>query len=87
LISIDSASLNKRVRKVGVATEVADALVDTFYAGVVDTRDNAQTGNVVAGVTVAPVLCRLADVSVGVVDAEEVALHCVAAVENADNKS
>jgi hypothetical protein len=59
-------------------------LVDTFDAGVVDTRDNAQTGNVVAGVTVAPVLCHLADVSVGVVDVE-VVLHCVAAVENADN--
>ncbi len=71
----------------GVATGVADALVDTFDAGVVDTRDNAQMGNVVAGVTVAPVLCRLADVSVGVVDAEEVALRCVAAFENADNKA
>ncbi len=32
-------------------------------------------------------LQRLADVSVGVVDAEELALHCVAAVENADNKA
>jgi len=55
--------------------------------GVVDTHDNAQTGNVVAGVTVAPVLRRLADVSVGVVDAEELVLRCVAAVENADNKA
>ncbi len=71
----------------GVATGVADALVDTFDAGVVDTHDNARTGNVVAGVTVAPVLCRLADVSVGVVDAEEVVLRCVAAIENADNKA
>ena len=71
----------------GVATGVADALVDTFDSGVVDTRDNAQTGNIVTGVTVAPVLCRLADVSMGVVDAEEVARRCVAAVENADNKA
>ncbi len=68
-----------------VATGVADAFVDMFDAGVVDTRNNARTGNVVIGVTVAPVLCRLADVSV--VDAEEVVLHCVAAVENADNKA
>ena len=65
---------------------MADTLVDTLDAGVVDTRNNAQTVNVVAGVTVAPVLCRLADVGVGVVDVE-VALHCVAAVENADNKA
>ncbi len=71
----------------GVERGVADALVYTFDAVVVDTRDDARTGNVVAGVTVAPVLCRLADVGVGVVDAEEVALRCVAAVENADNKA
>ena len=71
----------------GVATGVADALVDTFDAGVVDTRNNAQMGNVVAGVTVTPVLYRLADVSMGVVEAEEVALRCIAAVENADNKA
>ena len=70
----------------GVATEVEDTLVDTFDTGVVDTRDNAQTGNVVVGVTVAPVLCRFADVSMGVVDVE-VALRCVAAVEYADNKA
>ena len=70
----------------GVATGVVDTLVDTFYAGVVDTRNNAQTGNVVAGVTVALVLCRLADVSVRVVDVEVVP-RCVAAFDNADNKA
>ena len=36
--------------------------------------------------TVAPALRRLADVGVGVVDVEG-ALHCVAAVENADNNA
>ncbi len=41
---------------------------------------------VVVGVTIAPVLCRLADVGMGVVDVD-VALCCVAAVEHADNKA
>ncbi len=43
-------------------------------------------GIVVVGVTVAPEFCCLAEVSMGVVDVE-VALHCVAAVEHADNKA
>ena len=41
MISIDSASLNKIVRKFDVATGVADALVDASDAVVVDTRDDS----------------------------------------------
>ena len=41
MISIDSASLNKIVRKFDVATGVADAFVDTFDAVVFDIRDNS----------------------------------------------
>ena len=70
----------------GVATGVADRLVDRFDVGLVDTCSNERTVNVVNGVIVAPVLCRLADDGVGVVDVK-VALRCVAAVENADNKA
>ena len=73
--------MNKIVRKEDVATGV----VDTFDAGVVDRRNNKRTVNVVVGVIVAPVLCCLADVGVGVADVE-VALRCVAAVYNVDNK-
>ena len=43
-------------------------------------------GVVIIGVTVAPKFCPLAEVGMGVVDVE-VALHCVAAVEHADNKA
>ena len=49
-------------------------------------HDNKRMVNVVAGVTVAPTLCCLADVGAGVVDVELV-MPCVAAVENADNKA
>ena len=41
----------------------------------------------VAGVTVVPVLCCLADVGVGVVDVEGALRRCVAAVENVDNNA
>ena len=72
--------------------EIATGVVDTcdgehtVNAGVVDTRNNERAVSVVVGVIVTPVLCRLADVRVGVVDVE-VTPHCVAAVDNVADKA
>ena len=85
LTSIDSASLNKIVRKGDIATGVVDTCDNkhTADAGVVDTHNNERTVNIVVGVIVKPVLRRLADVGMGAVDVE-VAPCCVAAVDKAD---